>query len=50
MKDTTITVVYNPLKATPEKIETAISKMGYDADEIKADPVAYEKLDECCKT
>jgi cation transport ATPase len=49
MKDTTIVVVYNPLKVTPEIIKTAISKMGYDADEVKADPVAYEKLDECCK-
>lgn len=49
MKDTTITVVYNPLKITPKEIKTAISKMGYDADEVKADPVAYEKLDECCK-
>lgn len=22
---------------------------GYDADEVKAQPVAYEKLDGCCK-
>ena len=26
-----------------------ISKLGYDADEVKADKEAYEKLDGCCK-
>lgn len=42
-----ITVVYNPKKTTPEKIRTAISKAGYDADDVKADPKAYEKLPNC---
>ena len=42
-------VVYNPQKTNPDKIRLAISKLGYQADDIKADPFAYEKLPECCK-
>ncbi len=45
----TITVTYNPKKTSPEKIREKISKYGFDADEVKADPVAYDNLDECCK-
>ena len=44
-----VTVTYNPLKNSPEKLRTAISKLGYDADTVKADPKAYEKLPACCK-
>lgn len=44
-----VTVTYNPAKTTPDKIRLAISKAGYDADDVKADPKAYDKLDECCK-
>lgn len=47
-KAMTITVTYNPKKTTAEDIRKAISNYGYDADEVKADPVAYSKLDECC--
>ena len=32
-----------------QEIKEGISKLGYDADEIKADPEAYENLDGCCK-
>ena len=45
----TITVIYNSKKTDLSTIKTAISKLGYDADEVKADPVAYENLDGCCK-
>lgn len=48
-KKQTITVIYNPLKVDLQTIKIAISKLGFDADEIKADPVAYNKLDDCCK-
>jgi len=48
-KKMTITVYYNSQKTDLKSIKTAISKMGYDADEIKADVAAYEKLDDCCK-
>ncbi|MBL7890157.1 MAG: heavy-metal-associated domain-containing protein [Bacteroidia bacterium] len=43
------TVIYNPQKTSPEKIRLAISKSGYDADNIPADKKAYDKLDACCK-
>ncbi len=45
----TIEVIYNSKKTDLSTIKTAISKLGYDADEIKADPEAYKKLDGCCK-
>ncbi|WP_177762549.1 cation transporter [Flavobacterium sp. I3-2] len=45
----TMTVYYNTKKTDLSKIKTAISKLGFDADEVKADPEAYEKLDGCCK-
>lgn len=45
----TVTVTYNPQKTTPEKIRLAISKAGYDADDVPADPKAVAKLDDCCK-
>lgn len=44
-----VTVTYRPDKTDPEKIRLAISEIGYDADDVPADPVAYEKLPECCK-
>ncbi|AXG74079.1 heavy-metal-associated domain-containing protein [Flavobacterium arcticum] len=45
----TIKVTYNSKKTDLSTIKQAISKLGYDADDIKADPNAYEKLDGCCK-
>lgn len=48
-KAMTITVVYNPQKVSVPQIRQAISALGFDADEIKADPKAYAKLDDCCK-
>lgn len=45
----TITVYYNSKKTTLEIIKKAISDLGFDADEVKANPLAYEKLDDCCK-
>lgn len=48
-KAMTITVFYNGKKTNLQTIKTAISKLGYDADEMKADFNAYDKLDGCCK-
>ena len=48
-KTKTLSVVYNPQKTSPEKIREAIAKVGFDADDVKADTNAYEKLDPCCK-
>ncbi len=44
-----LTVTYNSTKTTPEKIRLAVSKSGYDADEVPADAKAYKKLAACCK-
>ena len=48
-EDMTFTVFYNEKKTDLQTIKVAISKLGYDADEIKADPEAYKGLDDCCK-
>lgn len=45
----TATVSFASGKTNLEKLEKAISKAGYDANDTKRDPVAYEKLDACCK-
>lgn len=44
-----VTVGYSPKKTNPDKIRQAISKIGYDADDVAADPIAYEKLPGCFK-
>ena len=49
IEEKTVTVTYNTEKITPEKIRMAISKIGYDADDVPADPVAYSKLPRCCQ-
>ncbi len=48
-KAMTISVTYDARKTDVDKIRLAISKLGYDADEIKADPEGLAKLDGCCK-
>ncbi|MBD3581900.1 heavy-metal-associated domain-containing protein [Flavobacterium selenitireducens] len=48
-KKMTLTVYYNGQKTNADAIRRSISEMGYDADDIKALPEAYEKLDDCCK-
>lgn len=48
-KEMTITVTYNPKRTNEDEIRKTISQYGFDADSVKADPVAYGKLDECCK-
>jgi len=44
-----VTVVYNGEKTNPEKIRVAITKIGYDADSLKADQKAFNKLPLCCR-
>lgn len=43
------TITYNPSKTTPDDLRKAISKLGYDADNVAADKSAYDKLPACCK-
>ena len=44
-----VTVVYKPKHTDPDKIRKRLTEIGYDADSLKADPKAVEKLPECCK-
>jgi periplasmic mercuric ion binding protein len=45
----TVWVEYNAAKTDLKKIKEAIAKLGYDADDVKRDGKAYEKLPACCK-
>jgi periplasmic mercuric ion binding protein len=45
----TLKVTYKPAKTNPETIRKAVSAVGYDADEVVADPKAYANLADCCK-
>jgi copper chaperone CopZ len=44
-----VTVSYKPKRTNPENIRRAIAAVGYDADEVPADKLAYSKLPGCCK-
>ena len=44
-----VTITYKTAKTNPEKLRKAISKLGYDADDVEADAEAYAKLPKCCK-
>jgi copper chaperone CopZ len=44
-----VTIKYNPAKTDIAKLKANITKTGYDADEVTADPKGYEKLPSCCK-
>ena len=44
-----VTIGFDPRKTNPDKLRTAISKIGYDADDVAADQLAYDKLPACCK-
>ncbi len=48
-KKNAIVVYYNNKQTTIQDIRLEISKMGFDADNIKANSKAYNKLDACCK-
>lgn len=44
-----VTIVYNENKITPEELRTRITKVGYHADFMARDSIAYENLPMCCK-
>jgi len=48
-KDMEIVVVYHSEKTSIEKIREIITQNGYDADDQKATPESFAKLDGCCK-
>jgi len=45
-----VAVAYDPKKTNPEKIRAEIAKLGFDADQVKANEKARAKLPEECKT
>lgn len=49
MKTKVVTVHYDAEKTNPDAIRKAISALGYDADDVAADPTVYEQLPGCCK-
>lgn len=49
VKSKICTITYKTSKTDALKLKTAITKLGYDADELKADEKAYAKLPACCK-
>lgn len=44
-----LTVVFDPAKASVDKIESAVAKVGHDTPKFKADAKTYESLPGCCK-
>ncbi len=42
-------VTYLTDRTTYENVKTAIANVGYDADDVTANPEAYQKLPKCCK-
>ncbi|MFN3850149.1 MAG: heavy-metal-associated domain-containing protein [Spirosomataceae bacterium] len=49
LDDKVVTITYNPKKTSPDKLKAAISKIGYDADDVMADKNAHDALPDCCK-
>ena len=43
-----LTVTYDAAKTSPAQLRTSISKLGYNADNVKADAAARAKLPSCC--
>ncbi|WP_338876501.1 heavy metal-associated domain-containing protein [Spirosoma sp. SC4-14] len=49
VKTKVVTIRYNPAKTDVAKLKANISKTGYDAEDVLADEVGYNKLPSCCK-
>ena len=45
----TVTVKWFKERTNIENIKTALANMGYDADDVTADPDAYKRLPAACK-
>jgi cation transport ATPase len=44
-----LTIVYKKDKTSEEKLKKAVTKIGYDADEMPADQKAHDRLPACCQ-
>ncbi|HMS65633.1 MAG TPA: heavy metal-associated domain-containing protein [Ignavibacteria bacterium] len=49
VKEKAAHIDYDKSKLDLSKIESTINAAGYDANNTKADPEAYNNLDDCCK-
>ena len=49
MKTAKLTINYDAKKTNPDQLRTEVSKLGYNADNVKADPAARAKLPACCR-
>jgi mercuric ion binding protein len=49
LKSKSVEVKYLTAKTTVDAVESVITGAGYNANDRKRDPAAYEKLDACCK-
>jgi len=49
VKTKMVEVKFVSLQTNVETLERTISEAGYDANNVKRNPDAYEKLDACCK-
>ncbi len=49
LENKVVTVEFKPGKISVQEIRERISKLGYNADSVMRDPVAYENLPMCCK-
>src|SRR5579883_2942502 len=48
-KKKTTTVTYLSDRTNIENIKAMIANVGYDADDVTAEPDAYKRLPQCCK-
>lgn len=48
MESMELTVVYKTSKTDVNALRNAIANLGYDADDVKADPDVYKELPLCC--
>ncbi|MEO1257114.1 MAG: hypothetical protein AAFY41_19855, partial [Bacteroidota bacterium] len=49
LDDKVMTILYNPKKTDDQTLRERITKVGYHADTLARDPIAYDKLPMCCK-
>lgn len=48
MKSAKVTITFDSKNTNVEKLREGIRHLGYDADNVKADPEARAKLPKCC--
>lgn len=49
VKSKNLTLVYSPRTTSHERLRTAVTKVGYDADDQIADQRAHDRLKPCCR-